>query len=114
VRITTELSNQIRGLMKPFGLVLPAHEGSTFEKNVRSLLVGQDGLAAIVLPMLKAWRGLRIRATELGRHLVADARQNLPCRILMPTPKVGATAATSFAAAIEDRANFKNSRSVGA
>ena len=36
VRITTELSNQIRGLMKTFGLVVPAGKGSTFEKHVRA------------------------------------------------------------------------------
>jgi transposase len=47
VRITTELSNQIRGVMKTFGLVVPAGKGSTFEKNVRSLLADQDGLASI-------------------------------------------------------------------
>jgi hypothetical protein len=34
-----------------------------------SLLVDQEGLAAIVLPMLEAWRSLRIRAAELGRQL---------------------------------------------
>jgi transposase len=114
VRITTELSNQIRGLMKTFGLVVPAGKGSTFEKNVRSLLVGQDGLSAIALPMLEAWRGLRIRAMELGRQLVAGARQNQACRILMSIPGVGAITATSFATAIEDPGNFKKSRSVGA
>jgi transposase len=31
VRITTELSNQIRGVMKTFGLVVPAGKGSTFD-----------------------------------------------------------------------------------
>ncbi len=76
VRITTELSNQIRGLMKTFGLLVPAGKGSTFEKNVRSLLVDRDGLAPIVLPMLEAWRSMRIRAAELGRQLVAGARQS--------------------------------------
>ena len=45
VRITTELSNQIRGVMKTFGLLVPGGKGSTFEKNVRSLLVDRDGLA---------------------------------------------------------------------
>jgi transposase len=114
VRITTELSNQIRGLMKTFGLLVPAGKGSTFEKNVRGLLVDQDGLSAIVLPMLEAWRGLRIRAAELGRQLVAGARQNQACRILMSIPGVGAITATSFATAIEDPDNFKRSRSVGA
>ncbi len=39
VRITVELSNQIRGIMKTFGLVVPAGKGTTFEKNVRSLLM---------------------------------------------------------------------------
>jgi transposase len=114
VRICTELSNQIRGLMKTFGLVVPAGKGSTFEKNVRSLLVDQDELAAIVLPMLEAWRSLRIRAAELGHQLVAGARQNQACRILMSIPGVGAITATSFATAIEDPDNFKKSRSVGA
>src|SRR3954467_9109816 len=114
VRICTELSNQIRGLMKTFGLVVPAGKGSTFEKNVRGLLVDQEGLAAIVLPMLEAWRSLRIRAAELGRQLLAGARQNQACRILMSIPGVGAITATSFATAIEDPDNFKKSRAVGA
>ena len=94
VRICTELSNQIRGLMKTFGLVVPAGKGSTFEKNVRSLLVDQRDLSVIVLPMLEAWRGLRIRAMELGRQLVAGAHQNQACRILMSIPGVGAITAT--------------------
>ena len=52
--------------MKTFGLVVPAGKGSTFEKNVGGLLVNQEGLAAIVLPMLEAWCSLRIHAAELG------------------------------------------------
>lgn len=83
VRITVELSNQIRGLMKTFGLVVPAGQGIIFEKNVHDLLVGQDGLAKIILPMLGAWRGVRERAAELSRHLVADARNSEACQILM-------------------------------
>ncbi|MCT7378367.1 IS110 family transposase [Chelativorans salis] len=113
VRITTELSNQIRGIMKTFGLVVPAGKGTTFEKNVRRL-VDQDQLAPVVLPMLEAWRGIRIRAAELGRQLAADARQSQACRILMSIPGIGAITATSFATAIEDPDNFKKSRSVGA
>lgn len=114
VRITTELSNQIRGVMKTFGLVVSAGKGSTFEKNVRSLLADQDGLASIVLPMLEAWRGIRIRAAELGRQLVQDARQSEACRILMSIPGIGAITATAFTTAIERPDNFRKSRSVGA
>ncbi|WP_353642697.1 IS110 family transposase [Mesorhizobium sp. WSM2239] len=114
VRITTELSNHIRGLMKTFGLLVPAGKGSTFEKNVRSLLVDQDRLAPIVPPMLEAWRSMRIRAAELGRQLVADARQSQACRMLMSILGVGTITATSFVTAIEEPDNFKKSRSVGA
>ena len=115
VQITTELSNQIRGVMKTFGLVVPAGKGSTFEKNVRSLLADQEPrLASIVLPMLEAWRRIRIRAAELGRQLVRDARQSQACRILMSIPGIGAITATAFTTAIERPDNFKKSRSVGA
>jgi transposase len=64
--------------------------------------------------MLEAWRSIRIRAAELGRQLVREARQNQACRILMSIPGVGAITATSFTAAIEDPDNFRKSRSVGA
>ena len=114
VRITTELSNQIRGLMKTFGLVVPAGKGSKFEQHVRALLVDQKDLAAIVLPVLEAWRSMRLRAAELGRQLIADARKSEACQLLMSIPGVGTVTATSFTTAIEDPNNFKKSRSVGA
>src|SRR4051794_19461665 len=76
VQITTELSNQIRGLMKTFGLVVPAGKGSRFEAHVRALLADQEGLAPILLPLLEAWRAVRLRAAELGRQLVASARRS--------------------------------------
>ncbi len=114
VRIKTELSNQIRGMMKTFGLIVPAGKGSKFEEHVRSLLAGHTDLASILLPLLDVWRSMRLRAAELGRQLVADARQSEACQLLMSIPGVGAVTATSFATAIEDPNNFKKSRSVGA
>jgi transposase len=114
VQITTELSNQIRGLMKTFGLVVPRSKGGTFEAEVQRLLIGQDELARIILPMLEAWRSVRSRASALGRRLLACARQSAACQRLMSIPGVGAITATSFTAAIEDPENFKTSRSVGA
>ena len=114
VHITTELSNQIRGVMKTFGLVVPPGKGSKFEEHVRELVIDWDGLAAIVLPLLESWRSIRLRAAELGRQLVAGARQSQACQILMSIPGIGAITATSFATAIEDPSNFRHSRSVGA
>ena len=114
VKIATELSNQIRGLMKTFGLIVPAGKGRTFEKNVRNLLTDQGGLVRILLPLLDAWYSIRTRAAKLTKMLLASARQSHACRLLMTTPGVGAITATSFASAIEGPEKFKNSRAVGA
>ncbi len=64
VQITTELSNQIRGLMKTFGLVVPSGAGRVFEANVRRLLADDEDLARIILPLLEAWRSIRVRAAD--------------------------------------------------
>src|SRR6195952_5097005 len=114
VRIMTELSNQSRGLMKTFALVAPAGKGSRFEGHVRELLADQKSLAGLVLPALEAWRSLRLRAAELGRQLIAEARQSEACRLLMSIPGVGTMTATAFTTAIEEPSNFRKSRSVGA
>src|SRR4051794_5618449 len=55
VMVTTDLSNQIRGLMKTSRLIVPAGKGSRFEANVRILLAEQDLIAPVILPLLEAW-----------------------------------------------------------
>lgn len=114
VQIAVDLSNQIRGLMKTFGRIVPPSKGGQFEAHVRRLLADHAELEAIILPVLEAWRSVRIRAADLGRQLLAGARRSRSCRLLMTIPGVGAITATAFTTAIEDPANFKTSRSVGA
>jgi transposase len=100
--------------MKTFGLVIPAGKGSTFETIVRVRLGEHSELAAIILPLLEAWRSVRMRAAELARRLIADARQSEACQLLMTILGVGVVTATAFATAVEDPANFRRSRSVDA
>jgi hypothetical protein len=45
IAISNDLSNQIRGIMKTFGLAVPKGGGRSFETNVRALLEGQAALA---------------------------------------------------------------------
>jgi transposase len=110
----TKLSNQIRGIMKTFGLVVPKGTGGIFERNVRSLLAGQNHVAMIVLPLLQVWCTVRAQTAALDRELVAAARASKTCRLLMSMPGVGAVTAVSFVAAVETPENFKRSSSVGA
>jgi transposase len=114
VGISTQLSNHIRGVMKTFGLIVPKGGGRIFEANVRTLLAGQEALASIILPLLETWRTVRAQAARLDRQLMAVARASAPCRLMMTAPGVGALTALSYASMIEDPANFKNARAVGA
>lgn len=114
IKTGIEFSNHIRGVMKTFGLVVPRGAGRVFEANARRLLATNPGLSRIVLPLLEAWRALRGQAAELDRQLVAAARINASCRLLMSIPGVGTVNAVSFAAAIEEPHNFRNARAVGA
>ena len=114
LRISIQLSNQIRGIMKTFGLVVPKGAGRVFEAHARALLGTNQAVARIVLPLLEAWRAVRARAAELDRQLIAAARPSPACRQLMTIPGVGAVTAASFAAAVEAPENFGTSRAVGA
>lgn len=114
LKMQIQMSNQIRGLLKTFGLIVPKGVGGVFDRNVRALLEDDAGLARIILPLLQAWSDMRRQAAELNRQMVAMGRENQHCRLLMSVPGVGIVTATAFTAAIEDPANFKNSRSVGA
>jgi len=114
LKMRLQISNQIRGLMKTFGLVVPKGAGSVFEGNVRDLLQGEEKLAHIIMPMLQAWRDIRHQSATLSKELVVMAREDQRCRLLMSVPGVGTVTATAFAAAVEDPANFRNSRAVGA
>ena len=93
--------------MKTFGLVIPAGKGSRFDANVLEKLSGHSDLAAIVMPLLEAWRSVRLRAGELTRRLIRDARRSEACQLLMSIPGVGVVTASAFATAVEDPANFK-------
>jgi transposase len=112
--MTTDLSNQIRGVMKTFGLVVPKGSGGVFEKNVRTLLDGAEAIAAIVMPLLEVWRTTRQRTAVLDRRVLAAARKSSECRLLMTMPGIGAVTATSFVAAVERPESFSHSRDVGA
>lgn len=114
LKMTVQMSNQIRGLMKTFGLVVPKGAGSVFEGNVRSLLATNAGLERIILPILEAWRAMRARVAELDKQLIASGRASERCRLLMSIPGIGVVTASSFIAAIGDQTNFAKSRNVGA
>ncbi|MBT0781451.1 transposase [Paracoccus sp. pheM1] len=112
--MSIQLSNQILGVMKTFGLIVPRSKGRMFEGHVRELLAENDNLARIILSLLDAWRDIRRHVANLDRRLLAAARTSKATQLLMTIPGIGAIMSLSFSAAIEDPDHFKRSRSVDA
>jgi transposase len=110
VAMRTSLYNQIRGILKTFGVVLAPGKGATFEAEVPTEPLVRDAIAAL----LAAWRvaGERKRALEL--QLIRLARGSDTCRRMVTVPGVGAITALTFLTTIDDPARFRRSSDVGA
>ena len=108
-----DLGNQIRGLLKPFGLLAGKGVGKTFAEKVRSLV--PDGpLHDVVEALLRAWEAINKEVTTLSRRLVTEARQDDTVCRLMTAPGVGMLVALTYVSTIGDPARFTHSSSVGA
>lgn len=110
-----DLENEIRGLLKVFGIRLPsALTHNRFAEMVRPIIEEDEALAFALLPMLDAQRVLHASYQELDRRVKLVAAQDPVCILLMTAPGVGAVTALHFKAAIDDPARFASSRLVGA
>jgi transposase len=114
VRTGLDLANQIRGLLKIFGLLLPRGGGRLFEAAVRERLAGQQQLTAVIMPLLEVWRTVREQVLALDRIAYAVAKRDARCRLLLTAPGVGTITALAYVAAVERPEEFKNGRAVSA
>jgi transposase len=114
VKITCDLENQIRGLLKNHGLVIGKAGGKVFRRRVEELLGAQGLLWEAVRPLLEIRESVRRESASLYRKLLALARNNDESRRLMTVPGIGPINALAFCAAIDDPGRFRRSRSVGA
>lgn len=114
VKMRCDLENQLRGLLKTFGGKLGPASGGRFEVRVRELAAAQEGLSAVVEPLLAARAALRTQIATLDRKLRAAARRDPVCRRLMSVDGVGALTALAYKYTIEDPHRFRRASSVGA
>ena len=114
VQIKRDLENQIRGLLKNFGLVIGRAKMNTFTAKTHELIDGQPLLAAAIEPMLKAREAIARQIGDLDGKLLRLARSEPQVRRFMTVPGVGAITALCYFATIDDPERFKKSRSVGA
>lgn len=114
VGMTTRLSNNIRGVLKTFGLLPGTMRGVPFDRRVEALLADRSDVAPIVHPMLVAWRQLREQIAVFDKAVRALVKASPVCRLLMSVPGIGALSVLALVSTVEDPARFRRSRSVGA
>ena len=113
VRMRVDLANQIRGVLKPFGLVAGKGGGQPFVERVRTLVAGGP-LQEVAEALLSAWQAINGQISTLSRRLVIIARQDKAVKRLMTAPGVGVLVALTYASVIDDPQRFAKSSSVGA
>src|SRR3712207_2915256 len=83
------VENDIRGLLRNFGLKLGSVGAVRFEARIHGLIESMPDLIEIIQPLLQARRELREHFATLPRKLLALVRQDEVCRRLMTVPGVG-------------------------
>jgi transposase len=107
------IENDIRGLLRNFGLKVGIIGKVRFEDRIRELVAGLPELAEIMACLLEARQSLRERFATLHRKVLATVRDDDVCRRLMTIPGVGPVVSLAFSATIDIPARFKNSKAVG-
>jgi transposase len=113
VRMRVDLGNQIRGVLKPFGLVAGKGGGQPFAARVRAL-VADGPLQEVAEALLAAWQAVGEQIAVLGRRLLAMAKQDETVRRLMTAPGVGVLVALAYVSVVDVPERFAKSSSVGA
>src|SRR3977135_583272 len=107
------IENDIRGLLRNFGLKVGIVCVVGFEQRIHDLVEGGPELADIMEPLLAARRVLREKFAKLHRKVLLLARDNEVCRRLMTIPGVGPVVSLAFISAVDVPARFRNSKAVG-
>ena len=114
VGMRTTLYNQVRGLLKTFGVVLPSGRGSRFLDLVARHAAQLPTLQLTLEALLSAWREVHKQITALDHALQRAARAREVCRRWMRMPGIGPLTAIAFHTAIDAPTRFRRSKDVGA
>ncbi|KXF77858.1 transposase [Paramesorhizobium deserti] len=107
------IENDIRGLLRNFGLKVGVVGAVKFEARIRELVEGNLELAEVIEPLLDARRTLREHFAALHRKLLLIVKNDEVCRRLMTIPGVGPVVALAYTATIDIPQRFRNSKAVG-
>jgi transposase len=114
VGMRTDVTNQLRGLLKNFGVVLGKEKGLRFEQRVDEVTQGEGMLNESLRVLLAVLRHLKGQISILDEKAQTFAKDDKICRHLMTIPGVGTLTAAAFMTAVDNPAKFAKSKNVGA
>jgi transposase len=114
VKQRRDLENQVRALLRGFGLAVGSVSRAGFEERAWRLVEREPRLEDALGPLLQVRRSLCLQVRELEGRIGKATKQSDVCRRLMTVPGVGPMTALAFVTAIDDPARFDKSASVGA
>jgi transposase len=115
VRAHTGFRNQLRGLLKLFGLRLgSATTPARRAERLRALLAQKPELEVPLTPLVAALAALEEQIVAATRELKRRAAADPVCARFMSVPGVGPVAALTYLTSIEDPSRFARGADVGA
>ena len=115
VKAQAAMKNQLRGLLKLFGLRLgQATTPARRAERLRTLLGRRPELEAALAPLLAGLSALEEQIAASNRALKRRTADDPTCALLMSVPGVGPVNALTFKTSIEDPDRFAKGADVGA
>jgi transposase len=109
------LGNQLRGLLKLFGLRLgSARTPDKRRERLRALYQQRPDLEQLFAPIVATMEAIEEQLRASNKLLEGRATDDAVCSRLMSVPGVGPITALTFAATVEDPHRFARSEDVGA
>ena len=117
MRIRVKIENEIRGLLRTFGVLFGKTAGG-FARRAEEIVAGDldasPTMQLVIETLMQARAAILDRIKILERRVVAAARTNSTARLFMTAPGVGAITALSVVSAFDKVSRFEKSSSAGA
>lgn len=118
VKARTAQSNQIRGLLSEFGVVIPQGIQSILKQMPEILEDGENGLPGMMRTLLErlteSLKEMNRQVEELEKQIVLWHRENEASRRLAEIPGIGPITASTIVATVGKAKEFKNGRQLAA
>ncbi len=114
VSIRRDIENQVRSMLKEYGLLFSRAIGAPFRQQVVELMGASHPLRAVVEPLLSIHEQVAREQAKLDEDVRRRARADETVRRLMSVPGVGVVTALTFRHTIDDPSRFSSASKVGA